>query len=133
MGDAPLDPLIDPAPSGNVAIPKDARNWAMLCHLSALLGFMTIPVMAHLIGPLVIWLLKRDDHPFIDEQGKESLNFQISMTIYFLASALLLCIFVGFVLWGIVAVMDFVFVIFAAIKAGDGVHYRYPLTIRFVR
>ncbi|MEW6113824.1 MAG: DUF4870 domain-containing protein, partial [Thermodesulfobacteriota bacterium] len=60
---------------------KQATNWGMLCHLSALLGLVLIS-FGHILGPLVVWLFKKNDDPFIDEQGKESLNFQISMTIY---------------------------------------------------
>ncbi|ADU52047.1 hypothetical protein Tmar_1964 [Thermaerobacter marianensis DSM 12885] len=57
-----------------------ARSWAVACHLAALAGFW-IP-LGNLLGPLVLWLVKRNDHPFIDRQGKEALNFQISVTLY---------------------------------------------------
>ena len=60
---------------------KDARTWATLCHLSALLVLLGLP-LGNVFGPLVAWLIKRNEHPFVDDQGKEALNFQISMTVY---------------------------------------------------
>lgn len=110
---------------------RQARMWAMLCHLSAFSGWF-IP-FGHILGPLIIWLIKRDDHPFINEQGKESLNFQISLSIYLIVSAILVLALIGFVLFFIVGIVGFIFVIVAAVKANEGVSYRYPLTIRFLR
>lgn len=110
---------------------RQARMWAMLCHLSAFSGWI-IP-FGHILGPLIIWLIKRDDHPFINEQGKESLNFQISLSIYLIVSAILVLALIGFVLFFIVGIVGFIFVIVAAVKANEGVSYRYPLTIRFLR
>src|SRR5687767_11747875 len=60
---------------------QQSRLWGMLCHLSALAGFV-VPFFGCIIGPLVVWLIKKDEFPFVNDQGKESLNFQISMTIY---------------------------------------------------
>jgi len=74
----------------------------MLCHLTALLGIIGIP-FGNIVGPLIIWLLKKNVYPFVNEQGKESLNFQISMTIYALAAALLILIKIGFFLLFIIA------------------------------
>jgi uncharacterized Tic20 family protein len=110
----------------------DARNWAMLCHLSALAG-LVVPGVGMFVGPLVVWLLKRNEHPFIDDQGKEALNFQISMLIYIVISAAMICILIGIVLLPIVIVMNIVFVVIASIKASNGVVYRYPLTIRLIK
>lgn len=110
---------------------RQARMWAMLCHLSAFSGWI-IP-FGHILGPLIIWLIKRDDHPFINEQGKESLNFQISLSIYLIVSAILVLVLIGFVLFFIVGIVGFIFVIVAAVKSNEGVPYRYPLTIRFLR
>jgi uncharacterized protein len=110
---------------------KDARTWAMLCHLSALVGLMG--GIAMFVGPLIIWLLKRDEHPFIDDQGKESLNFQISMLIYILLLVPLCCVMVGFFLLAALALANIVLVIIASIKANDGVVYRYPLTLRLIK
>ena len=76
---------------------------------------------------------KRDEHPFVDEQGKESLNFQISMMIYLFISFPLMLVIIGFFLAAIVLILDFVLTIVAAVKANNGEHYRYPLAIRFIK
>lgn len=104
---------------------KQEKMWAMLCHIGAIvLGF---------IAPLVIWLVKKDESPFIDDQGKESLNFQITMTIAFIAAGMLMFVFIGFLLMPALAIFDLIMVIIAGIKANDGEKYRYPVNIRFVK
>lgn len=110
---------------------SQARNWAVLIHLSALAGFI-IP-FGNILAPLIIWLLKKEDSPFIDDQGKEAVNFQISMTIYAIISAILIVIIIGFVLLGVIAIIEIIFIIIAAINASNGVKYRYPLSIRFIK
>jgi uncharacterized Tic20 family protein len=109
---------------------SSVRNWAMLTHLTSLIGLFT---GFFFVGPLFVWLLKKDEHPFIDEQGKESLNFQISMLIYEVVAALLLCVLVGFVVLPVLLVVHVVLVIIASMKVSAGEDYRYPLTIRFLR
>lgn len=111
---------------------KQATNWGMLCHLSALLGLVLIS-FGHILGPLVVWLLKRNDDPFIDEQGKESLNFQISITIYVIIAAILCVILIGFVLLGILIIADVILIVVASVKASNGEGYRYPFTIRLIK
>lgn len=104
---------------------KQARTWAMLCHIGAIvLGF---------IAPLVIWLVKKDESPFVDDQGKEALNFQITITIAFIAASMLTFIFIGFLLMPALAIFNLIMVIIAGIKANDGAKYRYPLNIRFIK
>ena len=110
---------------------KEETTWAMLVHLSTLLGFVGIP-LANIIAPLVIWLIKKDTMPLVDDQGKEALNFQISLTIYGIVSFLLVFVFVGFFLLAALLIFDIVFTIIAAINAQKGIAYRYPLTIRFL-
>lgn len=106
-------------------VSKNATNMAMLCHLLAIFtGF---------IGPLIIWLVKKDDDPFIDGQGKEALNFQITVLIAMIVSGLLSFVCIGFVLMPAVWIADLVFCIIASIKASSGQAYRYPLSIRFVK
>jgi uncharacterized Tic20 family protein len=109
---------------------KEARTWGMLCHLSSFVGFI-VP-FGNIIAPLIIWLIKRDD-PFIDEQGKEALNFQISMTIYAFIAVILALILIGFVLMFIIMIANLILVIIAGVKANDGKSYRYPLTFRFIK
>ena len=87
----------------------------------------------HLLGPLIVWLVKRGDSPEIDAHGKEALNFQISMLIYNLVAAVFCLILVGFVFLAILWVLNALFVIIAAIQASDGKFYRYPMTIRFIQ
>ena len=111
---------------------KKERTWGMLCHLTALLGITGVP-FGHIFGPLIIWLLKKNDYPFVDEQGKESLNFQLSMTVYTLISALLIFIKIGFILIIVLATVNLVLVIIASVKANSGETYRYPLKFRFIR
>lgn len=113
---------------------KDARTWAMFCHLGALFLYIlwTFPV-GHIIVPLIIWLVKKDKSPFIDDQGKESLNFQLSMTIYMIIAGLLTLIVIGFILLIALGLFHIIIVIIAAVKANSGEKYRYPLCIRFIK
>ncbi|MBA1381265.1 DUF4870 domain-containing protein [Pseudomonas brassicacearum] len=110
---------------------KEARQWAMFCHLSALLGIW-IP-FGTLIGPLVLWQLKRDSDPFIDAQGKEALNFQITVAIASAISLLLMVVVIGFFLFGLVAIGALVLTIIGGVKANEGQPYRYPFTWRLVK
>ena len=113
-----------PQPSTEVS--KDARMWGMLCHL---LGLFTC-----FIGPLIIWLIKKDEDPFIDDQGKEALNFQITVAIAGIVSAVLVPVFcIGVILGVAVSIADLVFSIIASIKANGGEKYRYPVSIRFIK
>lgn len=113
-------------------ITKEARNWAMFCHLAGLAGCI-LPFVGNIVGPLILWQLKKDDYPFVDEQGKEAVNFQISMTIYAIVSTFLVILIIGLLLLPAVAIIDLIFLLVAAVKANNGQHYRYPLTIRFIK
>jgi len=113
-------------------ISKDARMWAMICHLAGLAG-LVVPIIGCVVGPLVFWQIKKEEFTFVNEQGKEAVNFQISMLIYGIVAGLLCFVCVGFVLAPAVAIFDLVFLLIAAVKANDGHHYRYPLTIRFIK
>ena len=127
-----------PSPQTTTSSDPSVRTWCMLAHLSAFAGLI-VP-MGNVIGPLIVWLLKRDQSAEIDEHGKESVNFQISMTIYIaglsVIAFILMFILIGFLLIPVIVIMfivDAVFVIIASIKANDGQMYRYPLTIRLVK
>jgi uncharacterized Tic20 family protein len=109
----------------------NVRTWCVACHLSALAGFV-IPAFGHILGPLIVWLIKRGDSPEIDAHGKEALNFQISMLIYNLVAGVLCLVLIGFVLLAVLHILNVVFVIIAALKAGEGQMYRYPLTLRLI-
>jgi hypothetical protein len=115
----------DPGPS------KGSNTLGMLCHLTALAGYV-IP-FGNIIGPLIVWMVKKDEDPFVDDQGKESLNFQITMMIVILICAASICIGIGVVLLPIAGILDLVFVIIASIKAGKGERYRYPFALRLIK
>lgn len=110
---------------------KEEKMWGMFCHLAALAGYV-IP-FGNIIGPLVIWLVKREEFKFVSDQGRESLNFQISMTIYAFVALLLSFILIGFPILIIIMVANIVLVIMAGIKANDGIAYRYPGCIRIIK
>lgn len=129
-------PSIGPTPS------REERQWAMFAHLSALAGGLVSSWLGGIgvfIGPLVIWLVKREEMPFVDDQGKEALNFNIT----FAAVAFLLFILgivtlgIGFIitlpLLIVVGVAWLVFTIIAAIQANEGKAYRYPVTVRLIK
>ena len=115
-------------PTTNVQIAGEARNWATLSHLSAFVVFLGIP---SLVGPLVMWLLRRED-PYAEFHAKEALNFNISFLIYGFVAAASILLVVGILLLPIVFVTWFVLVIRGALKASAGEYYRYPLTMRLV-
>jgi uncharacterized Tic20 family protein len=110
---------------------NDDRNWAMAVHLSAFAGHL-FP-FAHIIAPLVIWLLRRDTSAFVDDQGKESVNAQITFTIYAAIAVVLFFVVIGFPLFAGLYIANFVLVIIAAIAAHDGKVYRYPFILRLVK
>lgn len=116
----------------DTTISKDERVWGMLCHISAF-AFFVFPAFGNILGPLIVWLIKKEEYPFVDEQGKEALNFQISITIYTLAAGLLSIILIGIPILIALFFFDFIVVVIAAIKANDGYHYKYPLTIQLIR
>lgn len=136
--------MIEPHPIPD----SQARTWAMGSHLVALAIFTSVP-FGNIIGPLVIYLVKKDQDPFITEQSKESLNFQITVTI--VGILLLLGYLVSFVVvivgnrdawpWPLIvfpwlvllAVFNVVSIIIAAVRSYNGEHYRYPVSIRFLR
>src|SRR4051812_19631634 len=125
---SPLPPQL---PVTAPAIPN-TRPWAAFIHASALLGvFIHFP--GHLIPPLIVWLLKRDESAELDAHGKEAVNFQISMLIYNAIAAVFCLILIGFVGLAVLWVLNTILVIIAAIKASDGEFYRYPMTIRFIQ
>ncbi|TFG35205.1 MAG: DUF4870 domain-containing protein [Nitrospirales bacterium] len=111
---------------------KQARIRGMPCHLTALLGMIGIP-LGNVLGPLIIWLVKKNTYPFVNEQGRESLNFQLSMTIYAIAAALLIFVKIGMPLLLLVAGINFILIIIASIRTFNGETYTYPLAIRLIK
>ncbi|MFA5684440.1 MAG: DUF4870 domain-containing protein [Lysobacteraceae bacterium] len=117
-----------PLPSGPSA---ESRQWAMFAHLSALIGFL-IP-FGNVLGPLVIWQIKKNEMAFVDDQGKEALNFQITVLIAVVACLVLSVVLIGFLLLPLVGIAALVFTIIGGIKANNGETYRYPFTLRLVK
>lgn len=127
----------EPAPETELAPVGDERTWALLGHLSAFSAFI-VAGLGCVLGPLIIWLIKRDTLPFAGDQAREALNFNITvllaalglwiLTIITLGIGLLLTIPLGLALF----VYWIVFTIIAAVNANNGVRYRYPMTLRLV-
>ena len=107
------------------------RTWCILAHATALVGFL-VPVAGHIVGPLIVWLAKRQDSPEIDAHGKESMNFQISMLIWNVIAGILCLVLIGIPLLILLHILNIIFVIVATIRASEGQLYRYPLTIRLI-
>lgn len=110
---------------------QDVRQWAMFCHFAAFFG-LVFP-FGNLIGPLIVWQLKKDLHPFVDDQGKEALNFQISVALASVLCFLLMVVVIGFPLLALLSVVAIVLTVIAGIKANEGQPYRYPFSWRLVR
>jgi len=110
---------------------KDERMWGMLCHLSALSGLI-IP-FGNLIGPLVVYSLKKDEYTFVADQGKESLNFQISILIYLMISGIAVLLLIGIFFLLFVPFIAIILTVLAGVRANDGEYYRYPFCIRFIK
>ena len=120
-------PVSESQPSGAepASVGKDDTNMAMLCHILAIFtGFL---------GPLIIWLIKKDVSPFVDRHGKEALNFQLTVLIAWVASGLLAFVCIGFILMPVIGIADLVLCIMAAVKSSRGEVYLYPVSIRFVK
>ena len=126
----PIQPAPRPSSAPVTTKIAEERNWAMGTHLAALLG-LVFP-FGNVIGPLIVWLLKRNESPLVDQEGKESLNFQISMSIYMAVSAILIIVIIGFPMLFGFAIADLVLTIIAAVKTSNGERYKYPITLRFL-
>jgi uncharacterized protein len=121
-----------PPPLTEYVPTAEERNWALLAHLSGLVA--TALGGFAFLGPLIVWLIKKDQSPFVADQAKEALNFQIAVTIALMISvAIALATCIGAILLPIVVIGSLVFAIIAAMEANKGVYYRYPYTIRLIQ
>ena len=136
--------FVAPPPAASTVVPSaEERQWAMFAHLSALLGAILTGAFGGgwgcFIGPLVIWLVKKDTMPFVADQGKEALNFNITVAIAMVALVLLsvMTLGIGLIiavpLWVVIGIGWLVLTIIAAIKANEGVPYRYPFALRLIK
>lgn len=112
-------------PEPTLAVSNEERTMAMLCHL---LGLFT-----SFVGPLILWLIKKDEMKFVDDQGKEALNFQITVAIASVIASLLTFVCIGLILLPAIGLADIIFCILAAVAANKGQAYRYPATIRLIK
>ena len=116
----------------NINLPnKNEKTWAMLCHFSTFSG-MIIP-FGNILAPLIIWLIKKDEMPFVNNQGKQVLNFQISFIIYIVLSIFLIILLIGIPILIGLFLFNFICTIIGAIKANDGKLFIYPLAIQFIK
>jgi len=104
---------------------KDARTMALLCHLLA--------IFTSFVGPLIVWLIKKDQSPYVDKQGKEALNFQITVVIAYCVAFLLSLLCIGLILLPIIWVVDLIFCIMGCVAANKGQNYRYPVSLRLIK
>ncbi|MBI9019808.1 MAG: DUF4870 domain-containing protein [Verrucomicrobia bacterium] len=103
----------------------DEKSWAMGCHLIAL--------MTGFVGPLILWLIKREGNPYVEKQGKEALNFQLSILLYVIICGMLSVVVIGIALMPLVWIANVIFILIASVRANEGDDYRYPLCIRFIK
>ena len=109
----------------------EAKQWAMFAHLAALAGFI-IP-FGSIVGPLLVWQLKKDVDPFVEQNGKEAVNFQITIAIAAMVCFMLMFVVIGALLFPVLVLVWLIFTIIAGVKANNGEFYRYPMTIRFIK
>jgi uncharacterized protein len=118
----------NPLPEKPAYVPtEEERTWGLLAHLSGLIaGLIVLPFL----GPLVVWLIKKDQSPFVADQAKEALNFQIALLIAVLVCVVVPC--VGWAMLPVVAIGGIIFAVIAAMEANKGTYYRYPYTLRLI-
>ena len=112
-------------------VSQEERTMGMVAHLASLSGFI-IP-FGNVVGPLVVWLMKKETMPFVDDQGKEALNFNITVSIALIVCIILMFVVVGIFLLPVVGIAWVVLTIMAAMKANAGEMYRYPFTLRLIK
>ncbi len=110
---------------------KEVRQWAMLCHFAAFLG-LVFP-FGSVLGPLILWQVKKDMDPLIDDQGKEALNFQLTVAIAWLVCFVLGFVVIGFLLMVVLVIAALILTIIGGVKANKDIAYRYPLTWRLIK
>lgn len=124
----------EPSPNAapGAAPTENERTWGMLAHLSALVG-LVFPLVGNILGPLLVWLTKRDSSAFIASNAKEALNFNITVTLAGVVCGFLALIFIGLLLGTALFIAWLVMTLVAAIRASEGVLYHYPLSLRLVK
>jgi uncharacterized protein len=121
----------NPPSSVSGSLSQEDRNWGLIAHLSALSGLI-IP-LGSVLGPLIVYLVKKDQSAFGTDCAKEALNFNITVVIAAIVCAVLWLVFVGILLSVALFFAWLVLTIIAAVRASEGTVYRYPATIRLVK
>ncbi|MEX2598035.1 MAG: DUF4870 domain-containing protein [Dehalococcoidia bacterium] len=124
-----------PPPSGNSEISPqemETRRWAALLHASALAGYFIPIPFGTVVLPLILWLVKKNDLPALDEHGKAAVNFQITMAIAAIVSVILMFVLIGFLLLPAVAIYALVEIILNAIRASNGESPNYRISLRLL-
>ncbi len=119
-------------PSLTEAEAREARQWSMWIHLSGLCHYVLPIPGVGIIAPLILWSMKKEESPYIDEHGKEAINFQISILIYLVMAFVLILLIIGIFLVPAVLLFQLIVCVYAGLRANDGHITRYPLTIRFL-
>lgn len=110
---------------------NEEKNWGVYCHLAAFLGLI-LPGFGNFLGPIIVWVLKKDTYPFVDEQGKEVINFQITVLAMSILAGVLTILLIGvFLLW-LLPIYWAVMTLYGAVKVNEAEHFRYPYTIRLL-
>lgn len=119
---------------GTEEIRGEEKTWAMFAHLAAFVAMVPlVPVIGMILGPLIVWLLKKDEMPLVAENGKRALNFNITMFIAYCAALILCIILIGIpILFGLI-IFHFIVTILAAIKASEGGVYEYPFSMKLIQ
>jgi uncharacterized Tic20 family protein len=115
----------------NKILSESERNWAMLCHLSAFASFF-FP-FGGIIGPLICWLSRKDESAWVDQNGKASMNFELSILLYSVLCIPLCFILIGFLILGFLVTLKVICIIIASVKASKGEKFRYPISIPFIQ
>ncbi len=129
----PAGQILPPPSGGDLSLTENDKTMGMISHLAAFAGLVVPFPFVNVIGPLVVWLTQKDKSAYIDFHGKESLNFQITLAIACAIAFLSVFLLIGFLLLPAVGIYGVVMTIIASIKAKEGVRYRYPFTIRFLK
>ena len=111
-------------------VKKSDKDFGLLVYASSFVGYL-VP-LGSILGPLIIWLMKREESIFVDQCGSSCLNFKLSLLIYVIISGVLALVGIGFIFLAILGIFDLVCTVLAIIKASEGKVYRYPLTIKFI-
>lgn len=109
----------------------DEKNWGMYCHLAGFAGLL-IP-FGNVLGPLLIWILKKEEYPFVEVEGKEALNFQITVSIAGIIAGLLSVVLIGIPLLIAIVILAIIFMIKAVMETNEGRPYRYPFNLRLIQ